>query len=107
MELQTSSGVPSVSFHELIEAGIAYGWRESTRRAYDSQSYLQKFAPRRARGTTSGRNLAIADRLEAEGRMKSAGRQALGSCPVQMKSSWAPSVSSMKSLAEMIASTPS
>ncbi len=68
MKLQTSSGVPSVSFHELIEAGIAYGWRESTRRAYDSQSYLQ-FAPRRARGTTSGRNLAIADRLEAEGRV--------------------------------------
>ena len=68
----------SVSFHELLEAGIAYGWSESNRRAYDSQSYLQKFAPRRARGTTSGRNLAIADRLEAEGRMKSAGRQALG-----------------------------
>ena len=75
---KTSSGVPSVSFHELLEAGIAYGWSESTRRAYDSQSYLQKFAPRRAPGTASGRNLAIADRLEAEGRMKSAGRRALG-----------------------------
>jgi len=75
---RTSSGVPSVSFHELREAGIAYGWSESNRRAYDSQSYLQKFTPRRTRGTASSRNLAIADRLEAEGRMKSAGRRALG-----------------------------
>jgi uncharacterized protein YdeI (YjbR/CyaY-like superfamily) len=75
---KASSGMPSVGFHELLEAGIAYGWSESTRRAYDSQSYLQKFTPRRTRGTTSGRNLAIADRLEADGRMKSAGRRALG-----------------------------
>jgi hypothetical protein len=30
---KTSSGVPWVSFDELLEAGIAYGWSESTRRA--------------------------------------------------------------------------
>ncbi len=68
----------SIGFHDLLEAGIAYGWSESTRRAHDSTSYLQKFTPRRTRGTTSERNLAIADRLEAEGRMTPAGRQALG-----------------------------
>jgi hypothetical protein len=73
-----SSGVPWVSFHELLEAGFAYGWSESTRRACDSQSCLQEFAPARVRGTASGRNLAIADRLGAEGRMTSAGRRALG-----------------------------
>ena len=69
---------PSVGFHDLLEAGIAFGWSESTRRSHDATSYLQKFTPRRTRGTASARNLAIADRLEAEGRMTPAGRLALG-----------------------------
>lgn len=75
---RSASRVPSVSFHELLEAGIAFGWSESTRRAHDSHSYLQRFAPRSTRGTASQRNLAIADRLEAEGRMTEPGRRALG-----------------------------
>ncbi|CCI53910.1 YdeI/OmpD-associated family protein [Nostocoides jenkinsii] len=76
----TKSGrpTPSVSFHDLLEAGIAYGWSESTRRGYDADSYLQKFTPRRRPGTTSGRNRAIAERLEAAGLMTDAGRAALG-----------------------------
>ena len=71
------SGVASIDFHDLLESGIAYGWSESTRRAHDSSSYLQKFTPRRTRGTSSERNLAIARRLEVDGRMTPAGRQAL------------------------------
>jgi len=79
VQLQTSSGaVASIAFHDLLEAGIAYGWSESTRHAHNSTSYLQKFTPRRTQGTTSERNLDIADRLEAEGRMTPAGRRALG-----------------------------
>lgn len=74
---KTSSRRPSISFHDLLEAGIAFGWSESTRRAHDHSSYLQKFTPRRTQGTRSARNLAIADRLEAEGRMTPAGRLAL------------------------------
>ncbi|WEG07567.1 hypothetical protein PU630_09870 [Microbacterium horticulturae] len=68
---------PSVSFHDLLEAGIAFGWSESKRRASDSTSYLQRFTPRRTRGTASARNVAIAERLEREGRMTPAGREAL------------------------------
>ena len=69
---------PSVTFHELLEAGIAFGWSESTRRAGDHESYLQRFGPRRARGTTSERNRRIADELERTGKMTDAGRVALG-----------------------------
>ncbi|MBM6400032.1 YdeI/OmpD-associated family protein [Phycicoccus sonneratiae] len=72
------SGLCSISFEELLEAGIAFGWSESTRRRYDDRSYLQRFTPRRGRGTTSERNRLIAQRLEAEGRMSPAGRRALG-----------------------------
>lgn len=69
---------PSVSFHELLEAGLAYGWSESTRRGYDADSYLQRFTPRRGRGTLSQRNRLIAEQLEREGRMTPVGRRALG-----------------------------
>ncbi|MFL6081233.1 MAG: YdeI/OmpD-associated family protein [Ornithinibacter sp.] len=75
---KVGSDVPSVGFHDLLEAGIAHGWSESTRRAHDSRSYLQRFTPRRTRGTASARNLAIAERLDREGRMTPAGRHALG-----------------------------
>lgn len=75
---KTGSPKPSIGFHDLLEAGIAFGWSESTRRANDRTSYLQKFTPRRTRGTASARNLAIADRLESESRMTPAGRRALG-----------------------------
>lgn len=71
------STVPSIGFHDLLEAGIAYGWSESTRRSYDSLSYLQRFTPRRTAGTTSLRNLDIADRLKREGWMQPSGRRAL------------------------------
>lgn len=74
---KAGSVVPSIGFHDLLEAGIAYGWSESTRRAHDTTSYLQRFTSRRTAGTASPRNLAIADRLEAEGRMTPAGRRAL------------------------------
>lgn len=75
---KTKSPIPSVSFHDLLEAGIAFGWSESTRRAGDALSYLQRFTPRRGKGTTSERNRRIASQLEADGRMTAAGRRALG-----------------------------
>ena len=75
---RTRSSVPSVTFHDLLEEGIAFGWSESTRHAGDDDSYLQRFGPRRRRGTASERNTRIADRLESEGRMTDAGRRALG-----------------------------
>ncbi len=74
---KSGSPTPSITFHDLLEAGIAFGWSESTRRANDKTSYLQKFTPRRSKGTRSARNTAIAERLEAEGRMTIAGRAAL------------------------------
>jgi uncharacterized protein YdeI (YjbR/CyaY-like superfamily) len=79
VRLQKSrSRQPSVTFHELLEAGIAFGWSESMRRAYDSSSYVQRFTPRRTRGTTSERNLAMANKLQTEGKLTAAGRRALG-----------------------------
>ena len=68
----------SITFDDLLEAGLALGWSESARRSYDADSHLQRFTPRRTRGTVSERNLQVAARLEREGRMTDAGRAALG-----------------------------
>ena len=50
------SGRVSVAFHDLLTLGLCFGWSESTRRAYDDASYLQRFTPRRKVGTASERN---------------------------------------------------
>lgn len=73
-----SAGVPSVTFEEVLEQGICFGWSESMRRRFDDTSYLQRFTPRRTRGTTSTRNRGLADRLIREGQMTAAGIEALG-----------------------------
>lgn len=72
------SGVPSVTFEELLEEGLCFGWSESLRIRGDVQSYLQKFTPRKTKGTTSERNLMLVEKLITEGRMTPAGYEALG-----------------------------
>jgi uncharacterized protein YdeI (YjbR/CyaY-like superfamily) len=37
-----SSSVPSVSFEELLDEGLCFGWSESSWRSFDALSYLQK-----------------------------------------------------------------
>ncbi|MBP6016293.1 MAG: hypothetical protein KA586_06200 [Candidatus Promineofilum sp.] len=72
------SGVPSITFEDLLEEGLCFGWSESLRVRGDARSYLQKFTPRKTKGPTSGRNLKLAEKLIAEGRMTPAGYKALG-----------------------------
>jgi uncharacterized protein YdeI (YjbR/CyaY-like superfamily) len=71
------SDVPSVTFHEVLEQGLCFGWSESKRMRGDRASYLQRFAPRRTKGTVSERNKALARRLFAEGKMTASGLEAL------------------------------
>ena len=73
-----SSQVASVSFEDVLDEGLAFGWSESTRHKYDEQSYLQKFTPRKTIGTTSKRNLERARMLMQAGRMTPPGLKALG-----------------------------
>jgi uncharacterized protein YdeI (YjbR/CyaY-like superfamily) len=70
--------VPSVTFEDLLEAGLCFGWSESKRVRGDETSYLQRFTPRRRQGTTSDRNRTLVQRLLAEGKMTKSGLEALG-----------------------------
>jgi uncharacterized protein YdeI (YjbR/CyaY-like superfamily) len=73
-----NSGVPSVSFEDVLDEGLCFGWSESSRRSHDDVSYLQRFTPRKAPGTSSRRNAARVRALIREGRMTPAGLKALG-----------------------------
>lgn len=75
---KAGSQKPSVSFEDVLDEGLCFGWSESMRRAGDAESYLQKFTPRRTRGTVSPRNKAHAEKLITQGLMTPAGRTALG-----------------------------
>jgi uncharacterized protein YdeI (YjbR/CyaY-like superfamily) len=72
-----ASRVRSVTFDEMREEGLCFGWSESLRRPGDEASYLQRFTPRRVRGTASERNRRLAERLIGEGRMMPPGLDAL------------------------------
>lgn len=73
--------VAGVGFADVLDEGLCFGWSESVRFADDDDSYLQKFTPRKADGTTSERNRRHAKRLIQEGRMTLAGLAALGYDP--------------------------
>ncbi len=75
---RSGSGRWSVTFGELLEEGLCFGWSESTRHAGDDDGYLQRFTPRRGRSTASERNRRLVERLGVEGQMTAAGYRALG-----------------------------
>jgi uncharacterized protein YdeI (YjbR/CyaY-like superfamily) len=73
-----NSGIPSVTFEEVLDEGLCFGWSESLRRKGDDQYYLQRFTPRRIKGTTSERNREHVRRLIREHKMTPSGLLSLG-----------------------------
>jgi uncharacterized protein YdeI (YjbR/CyaY-like superfamily) len=72
------SNADSVTFEDVLDEGLCFGWSENKRLAYDEQSYLQRFTPRATKGTESERNKRHAKRLIGDGLMTDAGLAALG-----------------------------
>ncbi len=67
------SGVPSVTYAELVESVLCFGWIDGISRRLDEASYLQRITPRRPRSTWSQKNVAAVEALTASGRMRPAG----------------------------------
>jgi uncharacterized protein YdeI (YjbR/CyaY-like superfamily) len=68
------SGIASVRYPEVLESALCFGWIDGQRRALDERWFLQRFTPRRARSPWSKINRATAERLIADGRMRSRGQ---------------------------------
>jgi uncharacterized protein YdeI (YjbR/CyaY-like superfamily) len=72
-----SSGKQQVSYEQLVEVALCYGWIDGFMKGLDAERYVQRFTPRRKNSSWTPTNLAIAQRLIAEGRMTAAGLAAL------------------------------
>lgn len=65
----------TVTYAEALDEALCYGWIDGQVNKYDTQSYIQKFTPRRPKSIWSKRNTEKAGRLIEEGRMQKAGMQ--------------------------------
>ena len=74
---KVKSGIQSITFQDLLEEGLCFGWSESKRHPNDEVSYLQFFTPRKTKGTTSSRNKLLIQKLIKEKRMTEQGLLAL------------------------------
>jgi uncharacterized protein YdeI (YjbR/CyaY-like superfamily) len=73
-----ASGKPMVSYNDAVEEALCFGWIDSVVKRIGPQDRAQRFTPRLKGSPVSEMNRARARKLIREGRMRAAGRQALG-----------------------------
>ncbi|MGY1742282.1 MULTISPECIES: YdeI/OmpD-associated family protein [unclassified Blastococcus] len=71
------SGIPSVTYAELVESCLCFGWIDGRSNRLDEATYLQRITPRRARSVWSQKNVDAVGRLLGAGRMRPAGLAAV------------------------------
>ena len=75
---KTGAAAPtSLTYDEALEEALCQGWIDGQIRGGDEYSYRQRFTPRTPRSGWSKRNVAIAERLIADGRMQASGLAAV------------------------------
>jgi uncharacterized protein YdeI (YjbR/CyaY-like superfamily) len=67
------SGVKSIKYAEALDEALCYGWIDGQLKRADTQSWLQRFTPRRRQSLWSKRNTEHVARLTREGLMHAAG----------------------------------
>lgn len=67
------SGVPSVTYAEALDQALCFGWIDGQKLPFDTNSWVQKFSPRRAKSGWSKINVAHVNRLIRAGQMTPAG----------------------------------
>lgn len=69
------SKITTVTYAEVLDEALCYGWIDGQVKKYDEQSWVQKFTPRRPRSVWSKRNVEHVERLMKAGRMKPSGME--------------------------------
>jgi hypothetical protein len=70
------TGRTSLTWHELVDESLCYGWIDGIRRSLPDGAWSQRLTPRRKGSNWSAINVANVERLRAEGRMRPAGEAA-------------------------------
>lgn len=71
-----SSGRPSVTWPDVVDECLCFGWIDGIRKGVDEVSYKNRITPRRKNSNWSAINIRRVAELEAAGRMQPAGRRA-------------------------------
>jgi len=71
-----ASGKPSITWPELVDEELCFGWIDGVRKGIDDVSYSNRITPRKPRSTWSAINIARAKELIRQGRMRPAGLKA-------------------------------
>jgi uncharacterized protein YdeI (YjbR/CyaY-like superfamily) len=69
--------VTTLTWQQAVDEGLCFGWIDGQARKGDQDISWIRFTPRTVRGPWSQRNVAHVARLEAQGRMRPAGRAAV------------------------------
>ncbi len=67
----------SLTYDQALVEAACYGWIDGQLSRRDETTYRQRFTPRRPRSAWSANNVALAERLISEGRMRPAGLAAV------------------------------
>ncbi len=70
------SGRPSISWQEMVDEELCFGWIDGVRKGIDETSFVNRITPRKPRSTWSAINIARAKELIRLGRMHPAGVKA-------------------------------
>jgi uncharacterized protein YdeI (YjbR/CyaY-like superfamily) len=70
------SGRPSITWPEVVDEALCFGWIDGIRRSIDEQSYTNRITPRKPGSYWSAKNTRRFRELEHEGRVRPAGRRA-------------------------------
>lgn len=63
----------TITYDEVLDEALCFGWIDGQKKAYDEKSWLQKFTPRRSKSIWSKRNKTRAVQLIKEKRMQPSG----------------------------------
>jgi uncharacterized protein YdeI (YjbR/CyaY-like superfamily) len=71
-----SSGQPSVTWPEVVDEALCFGWIDGIRRGIDEQSYMNRITPRKSNSNWSEVNVRRVQELTRQRRMRAAGLKA-------------------------------
>jgi uncharacterized protein YdeI (YjbR/CyaY-like superfamily) len=70
------SGRPSVTWSEVVDEALCFGWIDGVRRGIDDQSYMNRLTPRKPNSNWSAVNIRRVQELTKRRRMRAAGLKA-------------------------------
>lgn len=74
-----ASGLATVTYAEALDVALCWGWIDGLKKSFDSNSFLQRFTPRKPKSVWSQINRRHVARLIAAGRMTEHGQQHIDS----------------------------